>query len=147
MMRAIRDNEVAAEAMGKDVTARHLQVFILGSAICGIAGAMITTLDGQLTPGTYQPLRFTFLVWVMVIVGGSGNNLGAVLGGFLIWFLWVQVEPMGAFLMDIITSGMANDSALKLHLLDSVAHMRLLTMGVVLLLVLRFSPRGLIPEK
>ncbi|MDP5367155.1 MAG: branched-chain amino acid ABC transporter permease, partial [Paracoccaceae bacterium] len=55
MMRAIRDNEVAAEAMGKDVTRRHLQVFILGSAICGIAGAMMTTLDGQLTPGTYQP--------------------------------------------------------------------------------------------
>ncbi len=60
MMRAIRDNEVAAEAMGKDVTRRHLQVFVLGSAICGIAGAMMTTLDGQLTPGTYQPLRFTF---------------------------------------------------------------------------------------
>ena len=147
MMRAIRDNEVAAEAMGKNVTARHLQVFVLGSAVCGIAGAMITTLDGQLTPGTYQPLRFTFLVWVMVIVGGSGNNLGAVLGGFLIWFLWVQVEPMGAFMMDLLTSGMANDSALKLHLIDSVAHMRLLTMGLILLLVLRFSPRGLIPEK
>lgn len=147
MMRAIRDNEVAAEAMGKDVTARHLQVFILGSAICGIAGAMITTLDGQLTPGTYNPLRFTFLVWVMVIVGGSGNNLGAVLGGFLIWFLWVQVEPIGAFLMNVLTSGMADDNALKLHLLDSVAHMRLLTMGLILLLVLRFSPRGLIPEK
>jgi len=147
MMRAIRDNEVAAEAMGKDVTGRHLQVFILGSAIVGIAGAMMTTLDGQLTPGSYQPLRFTFLIWVMVIVGGSGSNLGAVLGGFLIWFLWVQVEPIGYFLMDIITAGMAEDSGLKAHLLESVAHMRLLTMGVILLLVLRFSPNGLIPEK
>lgn len=147
MMRAIRDNEVAAEAMGKDVTARHLQIFVLGSAICGVAGAMMTTLDGQLTPGTYQPLRFTFLVWVMVIVGGSGNNFGAVLGGFLIWFLWVQVEPMGLWLMQVITSGMAENSALKAHLLESAAHMRLFTMGLVLLLVLRFSPRGLIPEK
>lgn len=147
MMRAIRDNETAAEAMGKNVTKRHLQIFILGSAICGIAGAMMTTLDGQLTPGTYQPLRFTFLIWVMVIVGGSGSNLGAVLGGFLIWFLWVQVEPMGYFIMDILTMGMTDGSPLKEHLLDSVAHMRLLTMGVVLLLVLRFSPRGLIPEK
>ena len=147
MMRAIRDNEVSAEAMGKDVTARHLQVFILGSAICGIAGAMMTTLDGQLTPGTYQPLRFTFLIWVMVIVGGSGSNLGAVLGGFLIWFLWVQVEPMGLYLMELITSGMADGSPLKAHLIESAAHIRLLTMGVVLLLVLRFSPRGLIPEK
>ncbi|RLJ59828.1 amino acid/amide ABC transporter membrane protein 2 (HAAT family) [Litoreibacter meonggei] len=147
MMRAIRDNEVAAEAMGKDVTARHLQVFILGSAICGIAGAMMTTLDGQLTPTSYQPLRYTFLIWVMVIVGGSGNNFGSVLGGFLIWFLWVQVEPMGLALMQLITAGMSDGFWLKQHLIDSAAHMRLLTMGVVLLLVLRFSPRGLIPER
>ena len=70
MMRAIRDNETSAEAMGKDVTKRHLQIFVLGSAICGIAGAMMTTLDGQLTPAGYQPLRYTFLIWVMVIVGG-----------------------------------------------------------------------------
>jgi branched-chain amino acid transport system permease protein len=147
MMRAIRDNEVAAEAMGKDVTARHLQIFILGSAVCGIAGAMMTTLDGQLTPGTYQPLRFTFLVWVMVIVGGSGNNFGSVLGGFLIWWLWVQVEPIGLGLMNLITAGMTDGYWLKEHLLESAAHMRLLTMGLILLLVLRFSPRGLIPEK
>ncbi|MGX9354050.1 branched-chain amino acid ABC transporter permease [Roseobacteraceae bacterium S113] len=147
MMRAIRDNETAARAMGKDVTARHLQVFILGSAICGMAGAMMTTLDGQLTPSSYQPLRYTFLIWVMVIVGGSGNNYGAVLGGFLIWFLWVQVEPLGIFLMSQITAGMADGSALKDHLLDSAVHMRLLTMGVILLLVLRFAPRGLMPER
>lgn len=147
MLRAIRDNEVAAEAMGKDVTARHLQVFILGSAVCGMAGAMMTTLDGQLTPSSYQPLRYTFLIWVMVIVGGSGNNFGAVLGGFLIWFLWVQVEPMGLALMNLITAGMADGYWLKDHLLDAAAHMRLLTMGLVLLLVLRFSPRGLIPER
>ena len=147
MMRAIRDNEFAAEAMGKNVTARHLQIFVLGSAVCGVAGAMMTTLDGQLTPGTYQPLRFTFLIWVMVIVGGSGNNLGSVLGGFLIWWLWVMVEPMGSVLMDFVTYGMADGYWLKDHLLESVAHMRLLTMGLVLLLVLRFSPRGLIPEK
>jgi len=147
MMRAIRDNEDAAEAMGKDVTARHLQIFILGSAVCGLAGAMMTTLDGQLTPGTYQPLRFTFLVWVMVIVGGSGNNFGSVLGGFLIWYLWVMVEPFGASVIGVITSGMADGSWLKEHLLESAAHMRLLTMGLILLLVLRFSPRGLIPER
>ncbi len=147
MMRAIRDNEVAAEAMGKDVTARHLQIFILGSAICGVAGAMMTTLDGQLTPGSYQPLRFTFLVWVMVIVGGSGNNFGAVLGGMLIWWLWVQVEPLGLGLMNILSSGLEDGSALKERMIDAAAHMRLLTMGLVLLLVLRFSPRGLIPER
>ncbi len=147
MMRAIRDNEVAAEAMGKDVTGRHLQVFILGSAVLGIAGAMMVTLDGQLTPGTYTPLRFTFIIWVMVIVGGSGNNFGAVLGGMLIWFLWVQVEAIGPLAIDVATSWMADDSALRNHLIDSAAQMRLLVMGVILLVVLRFFPRGLIPER
>jgi len=147
MMRAIRDNEVSAEAMGKDVTGRHLQVFILGSAVLGIAGAMLTTLDGQFTPSSYQPLRFTFIIWIMVIVGGSGNNWGAVLGGFVIWFFWIEAEPMGLWLMDLITSGMAEDSGLRRHLLNSAAHMRLMTMGLILLLVLRFSPRGLIPER
>ena len=147
MMRAIRDNETAARAMGKNVTARHLQIFILGSAVCGISGAMMTTLDAQLTPASYQPLRFTFLIWVMVIVGGSGSNLGAVLGGFLVWFLWVQVEPIGLWLMQVITAPLAEDSALRLHLIESAAHMRLLTMGLFLLIMLRFSPRGLIPEK
>ena len=147
MMRAIRDNETAAEAMGKDIKSRHLQIFILGSAVCGIAGAMMTTLDAQLTPGAYQPLRFTFLIWVMVIVGGSGSNLGSILGGFLVWFLWVQVEPIGYWLVDLITTPMDPDSPIRLHLLDSVAQMRLLTMGFFLLLMLRFYPRGMIPEK
>ena len=147
MMRAIRDNATAAQAMGKDIKSRHLQIFILGSAVCGIAGAMMTTLDAQLTPGAYQPLRFTFLIWVMVIVGGSGSNLGSILGGFLVWFLWVQVEPIGYLLVDLITAPMDPQSPVRLHLLDSVAQMRLLTMGLFLLLMLRFYPRGMIPEK
>ena len=146
MMRAIRDNEVAAEAMGKDVTRRHLQIFIIGSAVVGIAGAMMTSMDGQLTPGTYNPLRFTFLIWVMVIIGGSGNNWGSVLGGLLIGWLWLIVESLGPNLMGLITAGMP-DGGLKSHLVDSAQHMRLLTLGLILLLVLRFSPKGLIPEK
>ena len=147
MMRAIRDNETAAGAMGKNVTSRHLQVFILGSAVIGIAGAMLTTLDGIFTPSTYQPLRFTFLVWVMVIVGGSGNNLGSILGGFVIWFFWIEAEPLGLGLISFLTSSMAEESPLRIHLLQNAAYTRYITMGVVLLLVLRFSPRGLIPER
>jgi branched-chain amino acid transport system permease protein len=146
MMRSIRDNEVAAEAMGKDVTLRHLQVFVIGSAVVGFAGAMMTSMDGQLTPGTYNPLRFTFLIWVMVIVGGSGNNWGAVLGGLLIGWLWLIVESLGPGVMSVLTLGLG-DGPLKAHLIDSAPHMRLLTLGLILLLVLRFSPRGLIPEK
>lgn len=147
MVRAIRDNEVAADAMGKDVTGRHLQIFILGSAVVGIAGAMLATLDGQFTPGSYSPLRFTFLIWVMVIVGGSGNNLGAVLGGFLVWLIWVEAEPVGFWLMDALTSWMGEDNGLRKHLLDSAQYMRVIIMGAVLLLVMRFSPWGLLPEQ
>lgn len=146
MMRAIRDNEVAAEAMGKDVKSRHLQIFIIGSAVLGLAGAMLTTLDGQFTPASYQPLRYTFLIWVMVIVGGSGNNYGSIIGGFIIWFFWIEAEPLGLWLIELLTSGMSADSALKAHLLESAAHTRLMTMGLIMMLVLRFAPKGLIPE-
>lgn len=146
MMRAIRDNETAAEAMGKDVTRRHLQVFILGSAVIGVAGAMMVTLDGLLAPTSYNPLRYTFLIWVMVIVGGSGNNWGAVLGAVTIWFLWIKAEVWGPALIAMLTGPMA-DGPVKAHLLDSAPHMRFIAMGAVLLLVLRFAPRGLLPEK
>ncbi|MEI4470460.1 branched-chain amino acid ABC transporter permease [Frigidibacter sp. MR17.24] len=146
MMRAIRDNETAAEAMGKDVRRRHLQIFVLGGAVIGLAGAMMITLDGQMTPGSYNPLRFTFIVWVMVILGGSGSNWGAVLGGVLTWYLWVKVEPWGNWLMAWIAAPLP-EGALKAHLAGSAANMRLLTMGLILLVVLRLSPRGLLPEK
>jgi branched-chain amino acid transport system permease protein len=146
MMRAIRDNEVAASAMGKNVTRRHLQIFIIGSAVVGLAGAMLTSMEGQLVPGVYSPLRFTFLIWVMVIVGGSGNNWGAVLGGLLLGWLWLAVEYLGPNLMGYVTAALPPGD-LKTHLIDSAQHMRLVTLGIVLLLVLRFAPRGLIPEK
>ena len=146
MMRAIRDNETAAEAMGKDVTARHLQVFVLGSAVIGVAGAMMITLDGLLAPTSFNPLRYTFLIWVMVIVGGSGNNWGAVLGAVLIWFLWIKAEVWGPNLIGVLV-GPLPDGDIKAHLLGSAPHMRFIAMGLVLLLVLRFAPRGLVPEK
>jgi len=147
MMRAIRDNRDAAAAMGKDVKARHLQVFVLGCATCGIAGAMLATLDGQLTPTSYIPLRFTFLIWVMVILGGSGNNWGAVLGGFVIWFLWVQAEPLGNWFMATVTAPLPEGSAIADHLIQGAAYTRYLLMGAILVLVMRFAPKGLIPER
>ena len=67
-VRAIRDNEVAASAMGKNIKRQHLQIFVIGSAIVGVAGALLVTYDGIFIPTAYQPLRFTFLIWVMVIL-------------------------------------------------------------------------------
>ena len=147
MMRAIRDNEVSANAMGKDVVKRHLQVFVIGSAVVGIAGAMMITQNGLFTPSSFLPLRYTFLIWVMVIVGGSGNNLGSILGGFIIWFTWIEAAPASQFLIELFTSGLDDNNTFKLHLIDSVPYFRYLIMGAVLLLILRYRPKGILPEK
>jgi branched-chain amino acid transport system permease protein len=82
----------------------------------------------------------------MVIVGGSGNNWGAVLGGFLIWYVWVVAEPAGGWIMAAVTRGMEG-GFWRDHLLAAAPHIRLLLMGLILLLVLRFAPQGLIPER
>ena len=147
MMRAIRDNEEAANAMGKNVVKQHLLIFILGSAIVGIAGAMLVTQDGLFTPGSYRPMRYTFLIWVMVIVGGSGNNFGAILGGFVVWFLWIEAAPIALFLINFFTSGIPETNALKAHLIESVPYFRFLMMGLGLLLIMRYRPKGILPEK
>ncbi len=146
MVRAIRDNRDAASAMGKDVEWRHLQIFVLGSAVMGLAGAMLVTLDGQFTPNTYTPLRFTFLIWVMVIVGGSGNNWGAIVGAVFIWFFWVEAEKIGPMLMQYATVFLPSGE-LKSHLLSTAPQMRTLLMGVILLVTLRFAPKGFLPEQ
>jgi len=147
MMRAIRDNEVSANAMGKDVVKRHLQVFVIGSAVVGISGAMLVTLDGLFTPASYQPLRYTFLIWIMVIVGGSGNNLGSILGGFIVWFVWIEAAPASQYIINLFTSGLDEDNKFKLHLIKSIPYFRYLIMGSVLLLIMRYRPKGILPEK
>jgi branched-chain amino acid transport system permease protein len=147
MMRAIRDNEEAANAMGKNVVKQHLLIFILGSAIVGIAGAMLVTQDGLFTPGSYRPMRYTFLIWVMVIVGGSGNNFGAILGGFAVWFLWIEAAPISLFLINQFTAGLPETHDLKVHLTESVPYFRYLMMGMGLLLIMRYRPKGILPEK
>ena len=146
-VRAIRDNEVAASAMGKNIKRQHLQIFVIGSAIVGIAGALLVTYDGIFIPTGYQPLRFTFLIWVMVIVGGSGNNLGSVLGAFIIWFMWIQSGPMGLWLVEMISSNMQEGNSVLEFIEDRVHFLRLVFMGSILLLIMRYSPSGILPEK
>ena len=147
MMRAIRDNEEAARAMGKNVVKQHLFIFMLGSAIIGFAGAMLVTYDGLFTPSSYQPLRYTFLIWVMVLLGGTGNNYGAVLGGFVVWFIWIQSAPFAMVVINLFTGHLDETSYIKDHLQNSVPYFRYLMMGLGLLLVMRYRPRGLLPEK
>ena len=146
-MRAIRDNEISASAMGKNVVKEHLLIFILGSAIVGLAGAMMVTNDGLFTPGSYRPMRYTFVIWVMVIVGGTGNNFGAILGGFAVWFLWVQAAPMSIFLINLLTLHLPETNEFKLHLINSAPYFRFLIIGIGLLLIMRYRPQGILPEK
>ena len=146
-VRAIRDNEVAASAMGKNIKRQHLQIFVIGSAIVGIAGALLVTYDGIFIPTSYQPLRFTFLIWVMVIVGGSGNNLGSVLGAFIIWFMWIQSGPIGLWIVEMIGSNMQEGSSSLEFIEDRVHYLRLVFMGGIMLVIMRFSPGGILPEK
>ena len=146
-MRAIRDNEAAASAMGKNIVKEHLLIFILGSAVVGIAGAMMVTNDGLFTPGSYRPMRYTFVIWVMVIVGGTGNNFGAILGGFVVWFLWVQAGPMALFLINFFTAHLPETNMIKAHLIESAPYFRFLMIGIGLLVIMRFRPQGILPEK
>ena len=146
-VRAIRDNEIAASAMGKNIKRQHLQIFVIGSAIVGIAGALLVTYDGIFIPTAYQPLRFTFLIWVMVIVGGSGNNLGSVLGAFIIWFIWIQSGPIGLWCVEMIGNFVQEGSASLEFLEERVHYLRLVFMGSILLLIMRYSPSGILPEK
>ena len=146
-MRAIRDNEISASAMGKNVVKEHLLIFILGSAIVGLAGAMMVTNDGLFTPGSYRPMRYTFVIWVMVIVGGTGNNFGAILGGFAVWFLWVQAAPMSLFLINFFTVNLPETNEIKIHLINSAPYFRFLIIGIGLLIIMRYRPQGILPEK
>lgn len=132
MMRAIRDNEAAARAMGKDVPARRLEAFVFGSALMGLGGALFAHFSRAITPEAIDPMVATFLVWIMLILGGSGNNRGAILGVAVIWTIWSVSE--------IVTDRLPPDYAVQ------AKYLRVFLIGLMLQLVLRFRPEGLLPE-
>jgi len=132
MMRAIRDNELAAAAMGKHIEARRLQAFVFGSAVMGLAGALFVHFNRSVTPEAIDPMLATFLVWIMLILGGSGNNRGAILGAVVIWGIWS--------LSELLTDRLPTEVAVQ------AKYVRVFVIGLTLQLVLRFRPEGILPE-
>ncbi len=148
LMRAIRDNHVAAEAMGKDVKSRQVELFVLGAVLMGIGGAIMSTYVQLYDPGGYQPINHTFIVWVMVIVGGSGNNLGAMFGAVLIIIAWNLSEPLSLLAFQWLDSGLQAAGIGAIPDVGSRAlQMRVFFLGLVIVVALRYAPRGLIPER
>jgi branched-chain amino acid transport system permease protein len=147
MMRAIRDNYIAANSMGKNVTARQLEIFVLGSVLMGVGGAMLVSMLQIFDPGSYQPINHTFLFWVMVIVGGAGNNWGALLGAVLIYLIYTLSGPLSQTLFYAVSGWTTQLGWGAIPDIDSRSlQMRVFVLGVVIVLALRYAPRGLIPE-
>ena len=132
-LRAIRDNEVSAAAAGKNVEKFRVQTFVMGCAIMGVAGGLAAHYFRFLSPSATDPLMVTFLVWVMLMAGGSGNNRGAIAGALGIWALWSMTE--------ILTN------RLPPEWITRSSYIRMLLVGLILQVVLQKFRAGIIPEK
>ena len=73
--------------------------------------------------------------------------MGSVLGAFIIWFIWIQSGPMGLWFVEMLGNNMQEGGASLQFIEDRVHYLRLVFMGAILLLIMRFSPGGLLPEK
>lgn len=149
MMRAVRDNEISAASMGKDVTGRRVEIFVMGSVLMGIGGAALVSFSRIFDPNGFLPLNHTFLVWVMVILGGPGNNLGTLFGALFIYIIWTLSEPATLFLFEFVRQvGEGWFGWQAPPDLDSRAlQMRVFVIGLTITLVLRYAPKGLMPER
>lgn len=133
VMAAIRDNESTARSIGKDVDRRRLQGFVLGSSMMGLAGGLTAHYLKFTDPTAAEPLTTTFLVWVMLIAGGSGNNRGAVLGAFALWCIWSGTE--------IVAGWLPGELSVR------ISYVRVFLIGLLLQIVLQNFPGGLLPER
>jgi branched-chain amino acid transport system permease protein len=133
VLRAIRDNEPATAAAGKDIARFRRQAFVTGSCLMALAGGLYAHFVGFVSPEAFRPLYGTFLVWVMLIAGGSGNNLGAMLGALVVWLIWSSTEMIAGL---VPTALIGSESAFRVFLI-----------GILLQIILVSRPQGLLPEK
>jgi branched-chain amino acid transport system permease protein len=133
VLRALREDERAAAALGKNATRYRLQAFTLGGALMGLAGALEAHLIGFIAPDNFEAV-LTFQIWAMLIVGGSGNNLGALLGALVVSAIWS-------------ISGLATGALFPPEEQARAAALRLVVIGVLLAASLVLRPRGLLGEQ
>jgi branched-chain amino acid transport system permease protein len=133
MLKAIREDETAAESLGKNAARVRLEAFVLGCLIMGFSGALYTGFIGYVSPSDYLPI-VTFQIWTMLIVGGSGNNRGAVIGAIVVWGIWTG-------------SGYAISKVVPGDMQAQGGALQALLIGAILVITLLFRPSGLIGEK
>jgi len=134
VLRAIREDEVASAMSGKDIFKFKMQSLIFGSMIMGVGGALYAHYTKAISPDVFTPLLGTFIIWVMLMAGGSGNNKGAILGAFVIWFIWAIGTN---FLTDL----------LPYTLKARAPYIRFLIIGILLEIILIYRPQGLMGEE
>lgn len=139
-LRAVRDEESSAAMNGKRVKSMRVQSFVLGAVVIGIAGAMYAPYMVTIDYTHFKPLFATFLVWVMLMLGGSGNNRGAILGAFIIWAVWTGTGFVTSYLQSAL-------SDVAPVLASRMAFLRWTFVGLLLALIVLFRPQGILPEK
>ncbi len=130
-LRAIREDDVVAEVLGKNVLRHRVQVFALGGAFMGLAGALYAHYVQNISPEVFMPMVAIF-IWMSVIVGGAGNNWGLLLGAGVVMTILEGSRFLGDFI-DFLDA-------------EQLSAIRIIVIGVLLIAILRVRPRGLIPE-
>ncbi|MCB1432941.1 MAG: branched-chain amino acid ABC transporter permease [Alphaproteobacteria bacterium] len=133
VMTAIRENETATKAAGKNVETFRMEGFVIGCMIMAVAGALTAHYLKFVDPNTTDPMLATFIVWVMLIVGGSANNKGAIVGAILMWVVWSMTE--------ILANKLPGDLAIR------TAYIRIFLIGLALQVFLQRYPQGILPEQ
>ena len=129
-LRAVRDDETAAAAFGRDVYRVKLKAYILSSAVAGLGGAMLAAFLQAFNPYAWSAGE-TFLIYAAIFVGGSGNNRGVIIGSFFIAVIVQEVTRLF-----VIIPGHP----------DAAAALRYMIVGILIIAVLWFRPQGLLPE-
>jgi len=137
VLKAIREDETTAAAAGKDIFGFKMQSFVVGAMIMGIGGAAYAYYSRSVSPDAFTHFFGTFLIWAMLIVGGSGNNKGAILGAYIVWGFYSVTGLMRAYFADW-----------GLEFLElRMYYIRDLVVGALIVTVLLFRPAGLLPEE